>query len=487
MSDNPIQAGIETFQAVDNIFRQRRRDKLIEEGRALDLVDREARLNRDASNDAFQAEERTQKRNQWTRENKAYKLKEIEAKTKAGQELTPDELQMVLGSTDEQLAAISQLHNDVPLALKGDKEAQARLIKNIGIIDEGRFTLGGTRYGKPTAIYGAPNVPGGFIIQGEFAEFQRDKDGNIVRDEQGNPVIDPATLRNAPLTTGKSSDPNDPVNVYQIKDIMPKILEKGAQLNAVRAKLAGLGDAGAMKEIDDEAKREGALDALSGFEGKEKEAIEKLVRGNTDLVTAINSVKAMRPEKEAALTWRDNVLIKGRPYQVAYNSKGDAVQMVPQYVKPTGGGSGGSGGGNGSGAAGGAKQLTKDIENMKKLIHTNYKVDGQWLASGGVEKVAAAMVMASPEYGLGQILYQRDAKGRIRPDRQGVYIPNEFLRNAGAAPDPSRNPAGYNRWASNLRDHVKKAGYAIDVPSTAGLELRRDLSTSEAIAERRGY
>lgn len=478
MSDNPIQAGIETFQAVDEIFRARRRDKLLEESRALDLVDREARIKRDASNDAFQAEERTQKRNQWARENKAYKLKEIEAKTKAGQELTPDELQMVSDSTDAQLTAIAHLHNDVPLSLKGDKEAQARLIKNIGVIDEGRFTLGGTRYGKPTAIYGAPNVPGGFVIQGEFAEFQRDKNGNIVRDEQGNPVIDPATLRNAPLTTGKSSDPNDPVNVYQLKDIMPKILEKGKMLNAVRAKLAGLGDAGAMKEIDDENKREGALDALSGFEGKEKEAIEKLVRGGTDLVTAINSVKAMRPEKEEGIDFKEY----GHG-QIMFTKGPRKGQVARVPVKPTGGGSGDGSGGSG----GGAKQLAKDIENMKKLLHTNYKIDGQWLASGAVDEAAAAMVMSSPEYGLGQILYQRDAKGRIRGDRQGVYIPNEFLRNASAAPDPSRNPAGYNRWASNLRDHVKKAGYAIDVPSTAGLELRRDLSTSEAIAERRGY
>lgn len=474
-SQNFMQAALDGFKTVDGIFRQKRFDQMQEEDRALGRIRAEAELKRDAASDAFTSEERTQKRNQWARENKVLKLKEIEASIKAGAEPTPEQLKLIMDDADAKLTSIAQINQDIPLALQGDKEAQTRLVRNIGVVDEARFTLGGTRYGKPTAIFGVPGVPGGFAIQGEFAEYQRDKAGNIVRDKDGTPLIDPATLRNAPLTTGKSSNPDDPVNIYQIKDIMPKMLEKGKMIAAVRAKLAGLGDAGAMQEIENENKRN-AFSSILASKASEEEKIKSLVDAGIDPAAAIKAVKDLRPEDEelalADFGYGQKIYTKGP-------KKGQVVR-VPVVPRATGGSGGGSGGGD-------AKALTKDIADMEKTILNNYIVEGHRLATGEIKKAATAMVLASPEYGLGEILYQRDSQGRVRTDRMGVYIPNNILALSPGRPDPVRSPQAYNRWASHAHRIAKEKNAAINVPNIGALTPKKDISASEAIQARRRY
>lgn len=473
-SQNFMQAALDGFKTVDGIFRQRRLDQIREEDRALGRIRAEAELKRDATNDAFLDEERAQKRSQWARESRAYRLNAIKAKVKAGgpEALTPEELADINAATKEQLTAIAQINSDIPLALKGDEGAKTRLLKNIGTADEARFTLGGTRYGRPTGIYGAPNTPGGFIVTGEFAEYKRDEKGNIVTDEKGNPVIDPATLRtNKPLTVGKSTDPNDPVNVYQIKDIMPKMLEKGKLLAAVQAELAGIGDATAIKEVDAENQR-GAFMSILSSKATEEEKIKSLVGAGMDPAVAIKAVKDLHPEdKELGLA------DFGHGQKIFTNGpkKGQIVK-VPVAPRASGG-EGGSG----------AKALVKDIADMEKTITSNYIVEGSRLASGEIKQAATALVLASPQYGLGEILYQRDDQGRIRTDRMGVYIPNNILALSSSRPDPVRSPQAYNRWASHVHQVAKEKKAAINVPNIGALTAKKDISAAEAIQARRRY
>lgn len=298
MAGNLVTEAIQGYSMMDNIFRQKRLD-------AESREDREYNRQRQRRSDDFADEQHQRQRDEWDRMDKTRRLHGLLAKVKSGGELAPEELAQVTSDVDTYLGAVAQLHNDVPAAISGDKEASQRLLSHINTIDNERFTLGGQRYGKPVALKQVE--PGKFIIEGEFADFMRSDNGTVIVGKDGKPMIDESTRRVAPLTKGKSADPNDPVNIYTLNEIMPKILEKGKALSEIRAQLASLGDPTAIKESGEIADAQSAAKAyrVLAEDPENKHSKKKLVAlasmletGELSLSQADGVLKALKIERD---------------------------------------------------------------------------------------------------------------------------------------------------------------------------------------------
>jgi hypothetical protein len=167
----------------------------------------------------------------------------------------------------EYLDSVKLVHDDIPAAIQGDKEAYGRLMKNVDPLLRDRLSLGGKREYKD--INFVPAGGGKLAIQ---ATFQKKLPGPVdayATNEEGKPVFDD---RPAPLTKNASSDPNDPVNLYSIGEIMPKILQTTKMLKGL-GRLVELGRAG-----------EGSTTALKAIEGR------KLSKATSEAVKAGGAV-----------------------------------------------------------------------------------------------------------------------------------------------------------------------------------------------------
>lgn len=300
--DNPVLTAIQSYKAVDDIYRQKRRDKQDAEDREYTRALQARALERQEEADTWQREERDYVRESRAREKRLRALNSAYARIQAGEPPTESDRTLALEGINDFLDASGQLHNDVPAALKGDREATARVLDHMARVDANRFTLQGTRYGRPVALYPAPGKPGAFVVEGEFADYARDAEGNVILDDNGDPMVDDKTRRRAPLTKGKSSDPNDEVNVYTISDVMPKILEKAKVLEQIRTQLIAEGDKGAAQD----QRRERIASAIDpsrfgdSFTQQEVGAYKSMVEAGADPEKSIEFLKAIRPAKKAA-------------------------------------------------------------------------------------------------------------------------------------------------------------------------------------------
>lgn len=352
MPINPVMEAIKGYKIVDDIFRQKRLD---EEG----LQERALQRERQTRQDEMQQKLYERQEADWKRIDDTRYLQGIAAKLKTGAAPSPTEVQRVNELTGGYLDAVAALHNDIPAAIKGDKEATARLVDHINVLDSERFTKGGTRYGRPIAIYPAKDVPGGFYLEGEFAEFKKGKNGEILTGKDGRPIIDESTRRRAPLTEGKSSDPNDPVKVYTLNGVMPKILQKAKALEGIRAKLVEFGDQAAAKEIEDTSRATAAATHLKALAKTQTNPSDRtklnivasmLESGDMSVEEASGAMKLS--DAITSLSDREKLDIQHQYREDEISARGAESRSTALYRHGLKGG-GGSGGGRKSSGGGG--------------------------------------------------------------------------------------------------------------------------------------
>ena len=167
------------------------------------------------------------------------------------------------GNRKEYLDSVEMLHQHIPAALKGDKEAYGKVLEHFDPIIRDRLSLNGQRAYKDMRIL--PAQDGKFVIEAMFQkpkmeigeggipEVVKDKDGKPVyeTDEKGQPVYDD---KPAPLTKDASSRADDPVNLYSIGEVMPKVLKSATMLKGLdrlmELERAAKGAPDAIKDID---------------------------------------------------------------------------------------------------------------------------------------------------------------------------------------------------------------------------------------------
>lgn len=242
---DPVQSAISAFKDVDGVFRQDRLDK--------ERVDQQKFQNNLATGqDQRAAESHGLVMQQDARQRQQEGIQSLRYKLSTDPtSLTEDDFQVM--SKDPKLSKYltqpdlivrdigitADLHNDVPKLIGVPKlisEAPDDASKQALVTDAAdakkRIMTGLTLLGKDRLVANPENTdgevqnllmtPNGLVIEGRFTK----KDGKEVV---------------APLTEGKSSGPDDPVNFYNIKDIMTNITSNAKMLSGLKTALEARG------------------------------------------------------------------------------------------------------------------------------------------------------------------------------------------------------------------------------------------------------
>jgi glucan-binding YG repeat protein len=255
---DPVQSAISAFKDVDGVFRQDRLDK--------ERLDQQQFQNQMLTNQDQRAAESHQIQVQ--ADSRARKLETVNALryklTTDPSTVTDGDLQLL--SQDPKLnkyitqpdlivrdlKATADLHVDVPKLIgvpeliskapdqtvkealvKSAKESKKNIMSNLSVLGEDR--LAANPENKKGEVSDLLMHENGLVIEGRFTK------------QDGKEVV-------APLTAGKSSDPNDPINFYNVKDIMTNITSNAKMLaglkTALEARGVELGDKKALDEAE---------------------------------------------------------------------------------------------------------------------------------------------------------------------------------------------------------------------------------------------
>ncbi|MFZ4856130.1 MAG: hypothetical protein ACOYL3_07010 [Desulfuromonadaceae bacterium] len=292
---DPVQSAITAFKDVDGIFRQSRLDKerLDQQKFQNDMAtaqDQRAQETQGMQREShkLQIDQDARQRQQETLQALRYKL------TTDPATLTEEDFQIMskdpkisryLTQPDmivRDLKVTADLHNDVPkllgvpklLAEAPDEASKQALIKDSGEAKK-RIMGGLTLLGKDRLVANPENSDGeiqnllmtekGLVIEGRFTK----KDGKSVV---------------APLTEGRSSNGEDPVNFYNIKDIMTNITGNAKMLAGLKTALESRGVELGDKKLLDKAENasEGAAVSakLKEFSAANPNATPEELRAN---------------------------------------------------------------------------------------------------------------------------------------------------------------------------------------------------------------
>lgn len=268
---DPVQSAIAAYKGVDDIFRQ---DRLDEERKQQQAFQNNLALTQDK-----RAQESHQlQMDKVDRQQKLQAVQSLRYRLASKAPLTDEDLEILEQDPivskylknpkliDEALQATAELHVKIP-ALLQDKPAptqtteefmQARmkakqdLLKNVNMLPTVPERLG--RSGK----------------KGEIGEFFTTENGLVVEkqyQENGKTV-------KVPLTENASTDPNDKIKFYGIKDVMTKITNNAKMLDGLKAALEArsveLGDTRLLEDAEKKAKTLDQVTALASSESFKK-------------------------------------------------------------------------------------------------------------------------------------------------------------------------------------------------------------------------
>lgn len=268
---DPIQSAIAAYKGVDDIFRQGRLD------------DERKQQQQFQNNLALSQDQRAQQSHQLQmdkvdRQQKLaavqslrYRLANKEALTDVDMEILSqdpilskyfDDPKLI----DEALLATGRLHSNIPKLLQ-DRPAptqdakewiKARMDAKLSIIDDANKL---PTVAERLAKSGTPGKIGDFLMHEKGLVIEK-------KYKEGDKEIV------APLTQNASKDPNDPVNFYNIKDVMTKITTNAKMLDglktALEARSVELGDTKLLEDAEKKAKTLNVVTALASTDSFKK-------------------------------------------------------------------------------------------------------------------------------------------------------------------------------------------------------------------------
>ena len=256
MDVNPVNQAVQSFSAVNDVFRQDRLDEQNKQQREFENQ-RQAAADARAQAEGLRAQETHNKAMEQFQNQKNVAMGDsIKYKSMKQIPLDADELTYIhqnapndplldhyLKNPDQIAAgknAIGELHNDLEPFLKGtlpdsDRESTyQRIMKNATVLDPLRLQ------GKKIVDIIPSPTHGGFAFEVEKQVPELDESGKP-KVENGKPVM--KSVRGVLTENGQSAEenPNDPVKFYKINDLMGNALQRFSTLDNIQNSMSAAG------------------------------------------------------------------------------------------------------------------------------------------------------------------------------------------------------------------------------------------------------